>query len=276
MKVFGIDGDVVTELLDTGLVSTNGTPSVYSFNYCPENLYYCLEAPNIGTMWWIKMYDKDNTLIKTSTGGKQEQVCYNDCRSPQTFSVSSSECLDGTSEAGQDDNGGLCNDNDVPVNFGVRRFVDRSIYGNEQSNMQQYFNFASNVFTDLNSQGLYFAVVRDVEYVDYPREQGYFDYSYYRERSKAYFVVCSGGVIYDATDILTTSSKTFTEDYFVLAADPVDPEGCPSAGSATFNWQEYDKCSTTYVGDCGYTGDCGPLPAYKYSLPPVSFPALPQ
>ena len=75
LKVFSTVGDVVEEVLDTGQIITGGTPNEYSFDYCPEQLYYCVIAPNNGTQWWVEMLDKSNNQISFDSGGKQTQVC---------------------------------------------------------------------------------------------------------------------------------------------------------------------------------------------------------
>ena len=177
-----------------------------------------------------------------------------------------------------DDFYGYCNDGEPPQTFTASRVIADSRTCNNSFDVNYYFNIDSSVLDDLDSQALTYKVVFDKEVADYPKYEGTDEYGYTREKGRAYFLVCSGNKMYDATDILTTSSKTFTVQYYVHDVDPddYDPPGCPSAGSATFNYQNYSRCDKVFAGDCGHTGDCGEAPAFYFDTPSLNYPVLPQ
>ena len=268
---------------------------VKTYDAC--DLKVCVQASGAGTAWWFEWCeeDADGTVVHAQNGGQNSTpLCFgHTCGLPVAFDIDDSDCEDGGSI---DENTGYCAGYVVTQNYTLDRRIKTtrgdgnpgvSSYNLTKDDINVYFNYVSGILDRLDASGLTYGVVLDTETADRDSEFGD-SYHYTREQGAAYFVVCSGDVLYDATPNYTTSSKTWTYVWEIHEEDPEDHGGtCPTplsmGGSGTFEWQRYGHSANPlgwkdYAGDCGVTneGNLVDAPSFKWNLPILVLPILPS
>jgi hypothetical protein len=247
--VFYVSGGTDVLLVDTGQISTGqpGSPqggyaSGYyytSLDYCPEDLKYCVTASGTGTQWWIESTDTAGDVVFATAGGQ----------------LSTAECY-----------GKTCT---VPPTYVANSSVDQEdpyYYASWQAKTT-HESFA-NRFTwktgwETKLSGLTKTVVstRETAFED---DTSNSNYLHSKVKGTAQLLVCSGGQLWDFTE-LAVDTKTFDVTRYNYDVDP------PVEVVTTYEWVEYDYCTRQDISTGTEDTTCGGV-AYAYNYAKPVFP----